>query len=382
MKNKYLFFLLLTTVFSFSSCIQDEAPNAECDIVSVDTTQTWFRENRGILTNEFKINNNDVIFILKNDADFNSIEITHESIIEAFTLTKGARIKKNNQEISKNGISLFFTTYSEDGKWSKKYEVKFIKIPLLDINHVFHFENFETETFDKWFEINSGIRNYIWSSGNQGFKLTGQGGTSANYPTASYRNGFKGHCVKLTTCDTGDFGLKAKMPIAAGSIYIGDFSSASAMVVPLKATKFGKQIIPKNAKPLTLTGYYKYTPGEIVTDKYKNPIEGRRDACSIYSVVFEINPDKFVPLDGSNITSSDRIVLIAEMKNPGEPTEWTEFSIPFEPRNGKEFDYEKLANNEYAITVVASSSKDGAFFEGAIGSTLYVDELKIEWEEK
>ena len=97
MKNKYLFFLLLTTVFSFSSCIQDEAPNAECDIVSVDTTQTWFRENRDILTNEFKINNNDVIFILKNDADFNSIEITHESIIEAFTLTKGARIKKNNQ---------------------------------------------------------------------------------------------------------------------------------------------------------------------------------------------------------------------------------------------------------------------------------------------
>ncbi|MBO5922478.1 MAG: PCMD domain-containing protein [Bacteroidaceae bacterium] len=382
MKNKYLFFLLLTTVFSFSSCIQDEAPNAECDIVSVDTTQTWFRENRGILTNEFKINNNDVIFILKNDADFNSIEITHESIIEAFTLTKGARIEKNNQEISKNGISLFFTTYSEDGKWSKKYEVKFIKIPLLDINHVFHFENFETETFDKWFEINSGIRNYIWSSGNQGFKLTGQGGTSANYPTASYSNGFKGHCVKLTTCDTGDFGFKAKMPIAAGSIYIGDFSSASAMLAPLKATKFGKQIIPENAKPLTLTGYYKYTPGEIVTDKYKNPIEGRRDACSIYSVVFEIDPDKFVPLDGSNITSSDRIVLIAEMKNPGEPTEWTEFSIPFEPRSGKEFDYKKLANNEYAITVVASSSKDGAFFEGAIGSTLYVDELKIEWEEK
>ena len=89
-----------------------------------------------------------------------------------------------------------------------------------------------------------------------------------------------------------------------------------------------------------------------------------------------------MPLDGSNITSSDRIVLIAEMKNPGEPTEWTEFSIPFEPRSGKEFDYKKLANNEYAITVVASSSKDGAFFEGAIGSTLYVDELKIEWEEK
>ena len=113
-----------------------------------------------------------------------------------------------------------------------------------------------------------------------------------------------------------------------------------------------------------------------------NQIEGRRDACSIYSVLFEVDPENFVPLDGSNITSSDRIVLIAEMQNPDEPTEWTKFEIPFESRNGKEFDYEKLANNEYAITVVASSSKDGALFEGAIGSTLYVDELKIEWEEK
>jgi hypothetical protein len=29
---------------------------------------------------------------------------------------------------------------------------------------------------------------------------------------------------------------------------------------------------------------------------------------------------------------------------------------------------------------VASSSKDGASFEGAVGSTLYIDELAIEWE--
>ena len=70
------------------------------------------------------------------------------------------------------------------------------------------------------------------------------------------------------------------------------------------------------------------------------------------------------------------------MQTPGEPAEWTEFNIPFEPRNGKKFDYNKLANNEYAITDVASSSKDGAFFEGAVGSTLFVDEIKIEWENK
>ena len=99
------------------------------------------------------------------------------------------------------------------------------------------------------------------------------------------------------------------------------------------------------------------------------------------SVTFE-NDKQQIYLNGSNITSSDRIVLIAEIQNPGEPTEWTKFDIPFESRNGKKFDYNKLANNEYAIAVVASSSKDGAFFEGAVGSTLFVDEIKIEWENK
>ena len=383
MKNKYLFFLLLTTVFSFSSCIQDEAPNAECDIVSVDTTQTWFRNNKGILTGEFKVNNDNVVFTLTKDANFNTIEINHDSIIKAFTLTPGARIKKNNMEINKNGIFLYYTVHSEDGLWKKVYTVKFIKVPLLDIDHLFGFENIETNIFDNWYEINTdGIRSDIWASGNMGFKLSGEASTAEDYPTTSSEKGFIGRCVKLTTRSTGDFGINTKKPIAAGSIFIGEFNSGSAVLFPLKATRFGKQILPENAKPKALTGYYKYTPGETVIDKYMNQIEGRRDACSIYSVLFEVDPENFVPLDGSNITSSDRIVLIAEMQNPDEPTEWTKFEIPFESRNGKEFDYEKLANNEYAITVVASSSKDGAFFEGAIGSTLYIDELKIEWEEK
>lgn len=383
MKNKYLFFLLLTTVFSFSSCIQDEAPNAECDIVSVDTTQTWFRNNKGILTGEFKVNNDNVVFILTKDANFNTIEINHDSIIKAFTLTPGARIKKNNMEINKNGIFLYYTVHSEDGLWKKVYTVKFIKVPPLDIDHLFGFENIETNIFDNWYEINTdGIRSDIWASGNMGFKLSGEASTAEDYPTISSEKGFIGRCVKLTTRSTGDFGINTKKPIAAGSIFIGEFNSGSAVLFPLKATRFGKQILPENAKPKALTGYYKYTPGETVIDKYMNQIEGRRDACSIYSVLFEVDPENFVPLDGSNITSSDRIVLIAEMQNPDEPTEWTKFEIPFESRNGKEFDYEKLANNEYAITVVASSSKDGAFFEGAIGSTLYIDELKIEWEEK
>ena len=383
MKNKYIIFLLLLTAFSFSACIQDEAPNAECDILDVDTTYTWFKNNKEILAGDFKVNNDNVVFTLTKDADFNSIEISHESIIEAFILTPGARIEKNNMEINKDGIFLYFTVHSEDGLWKKLYTIKFIKVPPLDIDHLFGFENVETNIFDNWHEINTdGIRSDIWASGNPGFKMSGEASEPKDYPTISYEDGFVGRCVKLTTRSTGDFGKKAKMPIAAGSIFIGDFNSASAMLMPLKATRFGKHIIPEKAKPVKLTGYYKYTPGEIFTNKKEEEIVGRRDICDIYAVLFEADASNFKPLDGSNIKTSDRIVLLADLQNPEEPTKWKRFEIPFEEKNGKIFDYDKLANNEYAITIVASSSKDGAIFEGAVGSTLLIDELKIEWEQK
>ena len=79
--------------------------------------------------------------------------------------------------------------------------------------------------------------------------------------------------------------------------------------------------------------------------------------------------------------TSDRIVLLANLENPAETSKWQQFNIPFELVNGKNFDYGKLANDEYAIAIVASSSKDGDLFEGAVGSTLFIDEFKLTWEE-
>lgn len=387
MKNKYILLLLLFVTFFVSSCIQEEAPNAECDIISVNTNHKWFEENKDIFNGEPTIGNDYITYIVKKDIEFNSIEITPDDIIDAFVLTPGARIEKQEKDIEKNertGIYLYYTVYAEDGIWSKDYVVKFIKIPPFDTDHVFSFENYETpDKYNTWYEINrAGIRSDIWSSGNEGFKMTGRGKTPADFPTTTCETGFSGDCVKLTTCDTGAFGKMAGMPIAAGSIFVGEFDNANAMKAPLQATRFGLQIIPEGYRPVSLKGYYKYTAGETFTDKNKKPVADRKDECSIYAVVFEVDPNNFESLDGSDITSSDRIVLFANLENPGEPAEWTEFELPFEPMNGKIFDFNKLKNNEYAITVVASSSKSGAFFEGAIGSTLHIDELKIEWEKQ
>ena len=379
MKNKYLFFLLLTTVFSFSSCIQDEAPNAECDIVSVNSA--WIDEYKDIMIGKPIVKNDIVKISIKEGTSLEDLE----KLEPIFKLTNGARIKKIGEPVrnGESGVIMHYRTYSEDGNWSKDYKVTFTIRTVIPTDKVFSFENYSLDANNKYYVWNEFVNNTQldwWSSGNEGYKMAAFGKPATAYPTVTEAEGFSGNCIKLTTCKTNGIAATAGMPIAAGNIFFGEFDNTNAMKAPLEATRFGLQIIP--AKPISMKGYYKYTPGETFTDVKNNVIENRRDTCAIYSVLFEVDPDNFIPLNGRDITSSNRIVLIAEIQNPGEPTEWTEFSIPFEPRNGKEFDYEKLANNEYAITVVASSSKSGAFFEGAIGSTLYVDELKIEWEKK
>jgi hypothetical protein len=61
-------------------------------------------------------------------------------------------------------------------------------------------------------------------------------------------------------------------------------------------------------------------------------------------------------------------------------SEWNFFSEPFQLLPGKTFSEERLKDEGYAIAVVATSSRQGAYFEGAVGSTLYLDELRIVWE--
>ncbi|MEG2514336.1 MAG: PCMD domain-containing protein, partial [Bacteroidaceae bacterium] len=63
--------------------------------------------------------------------------------------------------------------------------------------------------------------------------------------------------------------------------------------------------------------------------------------------------------------------------NAGEPNEWTKFELPFVMKKGKTIDKEKLKNNKYSIAIVFTSSIEGAYFRGAIGSTLYIDEVEL-----
>lgn len=53
------------------------------------------------------------------------------------------------------------------------------------------------------------------------------------------------------------------------------------------------------------------------------------------------------------------------------------FHVPFVLREGKSIDPVKLAAGGYSLTIVMTSSIEGDYFSGAIGSRLLVDELEI-----
>lgn len=371
--KKLLMLLSVATAVFLSSCIREEAPNAECDILGVDAE--WLSANRDIIIGTPQISNYAVSFLVTEGVDCAALE-------PQFVLTPGATITKNGTSIEGEKTIIHYTAHAEDCVWSKPYEVSFTPRSVLPRDFLFSFENYTLDNsnrYNVWYEVyGNGTQRDIWATGNAGFAFTGKGKKAEDFPSAASTSGVGGNCIRLTTRDTGSFGKLAGMPIAAGNIFIGEFQSANAMKKPLEATRFGLQIVP--AKPLYLCGEYKYKAGEKFTDKNFREVPGCRDTCAIYSVLYEVDPDSVVTLDGSNVKSSERIVLIAQLENPGEPEEWTSFRIPFEYANGKSFSVERLLNNGYAITVVASSSKGGDFFEGAVGSTLFVDNLRIEWE--
>ena len=162
------------------------------------------------------------------------------------------------------------------------------------------------------------------------------------------------------------------MPIAAGNLFIGSFDVSNAMSNPLKATKFG---LPFRHVPTYLAGYYKYKAGDQFTEGGK-PVNGKRDICDIYAIMYETS-ESVPTLDGTNTFTSPNLVSTARINNAKETNEWTYFKLPFTTLPGKFIDKEKLRDGKYNIAIVFTSSLEGDHFNGAIGSTLLIDEAEL-----
>ena len=359
--------------FAISSCIQDEALNSEAAIdgcTGADVQLANINANEKIVD----------VYVHKG-ADLAKQELK-------FTLPEGATIKPNNSRdgdtgnfynFSEAGNSRSFTVTSENGEFKPTYT---INIKPTELPTVYHFEDLliaENTPYHILYEFapstSQGISKVLqWSSGNPGFALTGMAKSPTDYPTVQVEGGFNKKCVKLETKDTGSFGAMVKMYIAAGNLFIGTFEVENAPTNPRKATNFGFQFYKH---PIALKGYYKFKAGEVYSVEGQ-PQTGKRDKCDIYAVMYEAENNSIM-LNGDNVFNSDKLVLLAriEPEDIVESDEWNEFTIHFESVKGREIDDTKLQNGKYKLGIVLSSSVDGAYFRGAVGSTLYVDELEL-----
>ena len=100
-----------------------------------------------------------------------------------------------------------------------------------------------------------------------------------------------------------------------------------------------------------------------------NAIDGT-DELDLYAIVFYGDQ-----LNSHNIQNSDRVLYKARLTDLTPKKEYTRFELPFEktgvtPPEGAVLRY----------TIVASSSRRGDDFVGAVGSILLLDDLEITYK--
>ena len=136
--------------------------------------------------------------------------------------------------------------------------------------------------------------------------------------------------------------------------------------------------VPFEHIPTYLKGYYKYKAGEVYKDENGNIVKDKKDTWDIYAIFYETD-EKTKTLDATNRFDHPNLISIARIdeKDRKETDEWTEFYLPFVTKTGKTVDKDKLKAGKYNVAIVFSSSIEGDYFRGAVGSTLHIDEVEL-----
>lgn len=379
--------MLLVGMSVLTSCVKDEAKNKECDITSAwvqgDEYAMYFQCKNQMRKSDISSSETEIVFTVR------SLLSLPKQLPLFLDVTPGATVEPANgsmQDFTAGPVT--YTVTSEDGEWKRQYKVIFQE-PILP-SFKFGFENVEVvefratrSSYHSFYEVlSNGQRYNVWDSGNSGAVLAlGIDQTPDAFPTKSVDDGYKGKAVCLQTISAGSLGAMMNKPIAAGNLFLGKFIVEKIMT-PLKSTQFGTSI---DREPVRVTGYYKYRPGNKFTDMEMKEIAGRTDEASIYAVFYKNKDaegnDYYIYGDDvedfTKLAANPNVYKIAQVKQLPATDQWTRFEMFFE---GKDADNKEVADNKFNLALVFSSSKDGAKFEGSIGSTLYVDEVEISFE--
>ncbi len=362
MKFKHLLMCAFMCLICMS-CIQDEPLNAECDILECFVPGD-------LLKMDPQIENDRIFLMLKPTINLDTTDIAID-----FVLTPGATIDPPSGTPRNFKQPQTYVVTSENKKYHKAYTISCSTDGIVTKYGFEHVELNSTKKYYIFYEVQNNQKQYIWASGNAGFEFIASKAQPEDYPTTPYDFGKDGKCVKMETKSTGVLGQIAKMPIAAGSLFIGEFISAMAMTQPLQATHFG---VPFDFIPVCLKGSYQYKPGPVYTEKDGSVNPNKTDIFDIYAILYETD-EQVKYLDGSNFLTSPNLISIARLGDEDKviSNDWTDFKVFFKMQPGKTIEIEKLLANKYNVSIVMTSSINGNLFQGAVGSVLLVDEVEL-----
>lgn len=209
--------------------------------------------------------------------------------------------------------------------------------------------NFDTwsQNGKNWY-ANADASDSYWATGNSGVTLI----KDATTVPVEGSEAHSGKAAKMTTVDN-----VMLVGAAAGNLFIGTYKTE--MLNPSTSVSFGRDYA--GARPVKLSGYYKYTscainygskPGTLTTDE-----------CNIYIRLWDANGEE---------------IGFGEFVGSVSVDTYTPFEITI--------NYSNTQKRPAKLTIVATSSRYGGEFSGSkvvgqvgAGSTLWVDDFELSY---
>lgn len=375
-KNLVYLFTMLCSLSFFTACNEDDSDEK----LSSEAQIMAFTFDSKLVAYQPVIEGDKITFMVVDTAKTSDLA----ELLPSLTVSAGATVTPASgvkQDFSKPVV---YTVVSQNGATTTKYEVSIAgKVTSYDFEEWMpgvegtEPENTFYKPVGKWDSSNTGAHLIKAMFGQTDPDL-------AKIPyvlteTSDAQKGEKG--VKIVTIDTK--GLPSLLPgvfpcvpkVTSGSLFLGAF--IADIQNTLKSTKFG---ILTSLKPVTIKGYYKFTPGAEYfhcEDPANNSNvavldPNKKDECSIAAILYSVDTEKDDQiLDGTNIYTSEKIVAIAQLEDGSEKTDYTPFELKM--NYIKPYDPTKL----YRFAIICSSSKNGDKFSGAPNSTLIVDNIEV-----
>ena len=294
------------------------------------------------------------------------------ALVPTIEVSAGATVTPaSGSAVSFASGSATFTVVAEDGT-SKTYTVSCNMGSLIQ----YDFETWATPEGAMSPEV---VNPEGWATCNDAVALIKNLGSlggityTGEYPVRQTTDAHSGStAAMLESVDTqgGNIFGQTIPKVTAGSMFLGTFNAFAAMTDPMATTEFG---ILYDKKPVKVSGYYKYTPGAEFYNAAGELQADQKDACAISAVLYEVESEDET-LNGSTIYTSDKIVAMASFSSGETVAEYTPFELNLE--YVKDYD----ASKTYKFAVIFSASADGAAYNAAVGSTLYIDNVTIENE--